>query len=169
MLPCVRFEVAVYKDEFGIRHDYYRPQKAVDALMPKMEVVEGTPYTLEFLADLIIDRYQMYIPNYRESIRMTADKFNSSDSTCVNWLKKVAQKLKPLLCWEHVRAKFKYAQDYSKDSNATWFIDQKGRLYMVESENVLLQRNPVEIKNADVRKMSVIYLLFAWQGRKDNK
>ena len=27
-----------------------------------------------------------------------------------------------LLYWAHVRAKFKYAQDYSKNSTATWFM-----------------------------------------------
>lgn len=34
-----------------------------------------------------------------------------------------------LLCWAYVRAKFKYAQDYSKDSSATWFIDHKQTVY----------------------------------------
>lgn len=39
------------------------------------------------------------------------------------------------LCWAHVRAKFKYAADISHDKDAAWFVEQTGRLYLVEVEN----------------------------------
>ena len=51
-----------------------------------------------------------------------------------------------LLCWAHVRAKFKYADEISKDEDAKWFVGQIGRLYMVEAENMLLHRKPEQIK-----------------------
>lgn len=51
-----------------------------------------------------------------------------------------------LLCWAHVRAKFKYAEEISKDPDAAWFVVQIGLLYMVEAENIKLHRTADEIK-----------------------
>lgn len=50
------------------------------------------------------------------------------------------------LCWAHVRAKFKYASDISKDKDASWFVEQIGRLYAVEVENRIIGRTVDEIK-----------------------
>lgn len=50
------------------------------------------------------------------------------------------------LCWAHVRAKFKYASDISKDKDAGWFVEQIGRLYAVEVENRIIGRTVDEIK-----------------------
>lgn len=50
------------------------------------------------------------------------------------------------LCWAHVRAKFKYASDISKDRDAGWFVDQIGRLYVVEVENKIGNRSWDEIR-----------------------
>ncbi|MFK1741940.1 hypothetical protein ACIXJO_09875 [Bacteroides fragilis] len=33
-------------------------------------------------------------------------------------------------CWAYVRAKFKYAEEISKDLDAAWFVEQIGLLYM---------------------------------------
>ena len=48
-------------------------------------------------------------------------------------------------CWAHVRAKFK-AEEISKDSDAAWFVEQIGLLYMVEAENIKLYRSADKIK-----------------------
>lgn len=41
------------------------------------------------------------------------------------------------LCWAHVRAKFQYALEISKEEDAVWYRNQIDYLYLVESENVL--------------------------------
>ena len=98
-VECVCYQVAVLEDEFGNRHDYFVPvdeQKAAGR-RPHLNVMPGTHGTLEFLADLAVDRFQLLVPNYREGIRMKTDKFTSCDNTRLNWLKKGAEWLKPLL------------------------------------------------------------------------
>ena len=57
----------------------------------------GTHGTPEFIADLAADIYQMHTPNYREGIRMEMDKFTCCGNTRLNWLKKGAKMLEPLL------------------------------------------------------------------------
>ena len=248
-IECTRFEVAVYEDEYGIRHDFYRPEDSNDARRPKANVISGTPCTPEFLADMVVNRWMLHTPNHRENIRMRIDKFTSSENSRSNWLKIGAKLLKPLcehfkkkllkmksilnidetwcrvrikykgdgtklgkylkkyvwvlvnkldglvyflydndendsrgcrpieeflgdfkgsiqsdgyvvyrhlsrthpenvhlLCWAHVRAKFKYAEEISKDPDAAWFVEQIGLLYMVEAENIKLHRTVDEIK-----------------------
>lgn len=44
-----------------------------------------------------------------------------------------------------MRAKFK-AEEISKDSDAAWFVEQIGLLYMVEAENIKLYRSADKIK-----------------------
>lgn len=51
-----------------------------------------------------------------------------------------------ILCWCHVRAKFKLAFDISKDKDAGWFVEQIGRLYAIELENRLLNRTDEQIR-----------------------
>lgn len=248
-VECTCFEVAVYEDEYGIRHEFYNPRNPSDSRRPKMNVVDGTPCTPEFLADMVVNRWMIHTPNHRENIRMQIDKFTSSENSRNNWMKTGANLLKPLcdyfkakmlkvksilnidetwcrvrikykgdgtklgkyfkkyvwvlvnkidklvyflydndendsrgsrpiteflgdfkgsiqsdgyvvykhlalttpenvhlLCWAHVRAKFKYAADISKDEDAVWFVEQIGRLYLIEAENILLHRTPEEIK-----------------------
>ncbi|WP_455962146.1 hypothetical protein [Bacteroides bouchesdurhonensis] len=38
-IECTRFEVAIYEDEYGIRHDYYCPENPLDTRRPKMNVI----------------------------------------------------------------------------------------------------------------------------------
>ena len=248
-VECTRFIVAIYEDEFGVRHEYYNPEESEDTRRPHLNVISGTHCTPEFLADLVSDRYLLHTPNYREGSRMLIDKFQSSDSCRSNWLKYGASMLRPMcdylkvkllkiksvlnidetwcrvrikfkedgtklgkyfkkyiwvivnkienivyflydneendsrgqrpimeflgsfqgsvqsdgyvvyehlanenpniehiLCWAHVRAKYKYAADFSKDKNAEWFVETIGRLYMIEVENRILHRTAEEIK-----------------------
>lgn len=231
-----------------------------DTRRPKMNVVDGTPCTPDFLADMVVNRWMIHTPNHWENIWMCIEKFTFSENSRNNWLKTGANLLKPLcayfkdkilkvksvlnidetwcrvrikykgdgtklgkyfkkyiwvlvnkmdnlvnflydnyendsrgsrpiteflgdfkgsiqsdgyvvykhlaqvapknvhlLCWAHVRTKFKYAEEISKDDNATWFVEQVGRLYMIEAENILFYRSPDEIKQrrskSDVTKI----------------
>lgn len=42
---------------------------------PNTNIIPGTHGTLEFVADLATDAFQVLTPNYREGIRMKMDKF----------------------------------------------------------------------------------------------
>ena len=98
-VECVCYQVAVLEDEFGNRHEYFVPvdEKKAAGRRPHLNTMPGTHATLEFLADLAVERFQLLVPNYREGIRMKIDKFTSCDNTRLNWLKKGAEWLKPLL------------------------------------------------------------------------
>ena len=238
-IECVSYQVAILEDEFGVRHEYFVPADAEKAAgrRPHLNTMPGTHGTPEFIADLAADIYQLHTPNYREGIRMEMDKFSCSDNTRMNWLKKGAKMLKPLvellklkllkvgsflnidetwcririkikgdgtklghyfkkyiwilinkmeqvayflydndendsrgyrpissflsgfkgtiasdaytvykqlclehpdiehcLCWAHVRAKFQYALEISKEEDAEWYRNQIDYLYLVESE-----------------------------------
>ena len=215
----------------------------------------GTHGTPEFIADLAADIYQMHTPNYREGIRMEMDKFTCCGNTRLNWLKKGAKMLEPLLellkmkllkvgsflnidetwcririkikgdgtklghyfkkyiwilinkieqvayflydndendsrgyrpissflsgfkgtvesdayvvykqltkehpdilhciCWAHVRAKFQYALEISKEEDAAWYRNQRDYLYLVESENIINQLTPEKIRERREKK-----------------
>lgn len=86
-IECTRFEVAIYEDEYGIRHDYYCPENPKDIRCPKANVVSGTPCTPEFLADMVVDRWLLHTPNHRENMHMRIDKFTSCENSRLNWLK----------------------------------------------------------------------------------
>lgn len=60
--------------------------------------------------------------------------------------------LKHILCWAHVRARFVYAADISKQEEANLFIDLIGYLYAIEAENIVLHRTPDEIKKRRAQK-----------------
>ena len=98
-IECVSYQVAILEDEFGVRHEYFVPADAEKAAgrRPHLNTMPGTHGTPEFIADLAADIYQMHTPNYREGIRMEMDKFTCSDNTRMNWLKKGAKMLKPLV------------------------------------------------------------------------
>lgn len=238
-IECVSYQVAILEDEFGVRHEYFAPADAEKAAgrRPHLNTMPGTHGTPEFIADLATDIYQLHTPNYREGIRMAMDRFTCSDNTRLNWLKKGAEMLEPMvrllkarllkagsflnidetwcririklrgdgtklghyfkkyvwvlvnkieqvayflydndendsrgyrpissflsgfkgtvssdayvvykqlcrehpdishcLCWAHVRAKFQYALEISKEAEAEWYRNQIDYLYLVESE-----------------------------------
>ena len=41
------------------------------------------------------------------------------------------------LCWAHVRAKFQYALEISKEEDAQWYSNRIDYLYLVESESII--------------------------------
>lgn len=102
---CTRYKVAILEDRYGIRHDYFVPadEEKAAGRKPHTNTIPGTHGTLEFLADLAVERFQVLIPNCRESIRMGIDKFSCCDNTRLNWLKKGIEWLKPLLDMIKVR------------------------------------------------------------------
>ena len=256
-IECVSYQVAILEDEFGVRHEYFVPADAEKAAgrRPHLNTMPGTHGTPEFIADLAADIYQMHTPNYREGIRMEMDKFTCSDNTRMNWLKKGAKMLKPLvellkakllkvgsflnidetwsririkikgdgtklghyykkyiwilinkieqvayflydndendsrgyrpissflsgfkgtvasdayvvykqlclehpdiehcLCWAHVRAKFQYALEISKEEDAEWYRNLIDYLYLVESEIILNRLTPDKVKERRGRK-----------------
>ena len=256
-IECVSYQVAILEDEFGVRHEYFVPADAEKAAgrRPHLNTMPGTHGTPEFIADLAADIYQMHTPNYREGIRMEMDKFTCSDNTRLNWLKKGAKMLEPLLellkmkllkvgsflnidetwcririkikgdgtklghyfkkyiwilinkieqvayflydndendsrgyrpissflsgfkgtvesdayvvykqltkehpdilhciCWAHVRAKFQYALEISKEEDAAWYRNQIDYLYLVESENIINQLTPEKIRERREKK-----------------
>ena len=62
------------------------------------------------------------------------------------WCRVVCVKIEHLLCWAYVKAKFKLASDIAKNEEAAWFVEQIGRLYLIESECLRRRLTPVEIK-----------------------
>ena len=256
-IECVSYQVAILEDEFGVRHEYFVPADTEKAAgrRPHLNTMPGTHGTPEFIADLAADIYQLHTPNYREGIRMEMDKFTCSDNTRMNWLKKGAKMLKPLvellkakllkvgsflnidetwsririkikgdgtklghyykkyiwilinkieqvayflydndendsrgyrpissflsgfkgtvasdayvvykqlclehpdiehcLCWAHVRAKFQYALEISKEEDAEWYRNLIDYLYLVESEIILNRLTPDKVKERRGRK-----------------
>jgi hypothetical protein len=256
-IECVSYQVAILEDEFGVRHEYFVPADTEKAAgrRPHLNTMPGTHGTPEFIADLAADIYQLHTPNYREGIRMEMDKFTCSDNTRMNWLKKGAKMLKPLvellklkllkvgsflnidetwcririktkgdgtklghyfkkyvwilinkieqvayflydndendsrgyrpissflsgfkgtvasdayvvykqlclehpdiehcLCWAHVRAKFQYALEISKEEDAEWYRNLIDHLYLVESEIILNRLTPDKVKERRGRK-----------------
>jgi hypothetical protein len=256
-IECVSYQVAILEDEFGVRHEYFVPADTEKAAgrRPHLNTMPGTHGTPEFIADLAADIYQLHTPNYREGIRMEMDKFTCSDNTRMNWLKKGAIMLKPLLellkmkllkvgsflnidetwcririkikgdgtklghyfkkyiwilinkieqvayflydndendsrgyrpissflsgfkgtvesdayvvykqltkehpdilhciCWAHVRAKFQYALEISKEEDAVWYRNLIDYLYLVESEIIINRLTPDKIKERREKK-----------------
>ena len=96
-VECTVFEVAVYEDKYGTRHEYYKPAEKDDTRRPYVNVVPGTHSTPELLADLAIENKMMFIPIYRESIRHALDCFQISRNTDRNWLNIGAKMLNPIM------------------------------------------------------------------------
>ena len=94
---CTQFVVAVYEDEYGIRHEYYAPQNPDDTRCPHENTIKGTHGTPDFMSDLIVDTCQIMTPLHRETVRMAIDKFHSSNQTLRNWLDICAKMLKNLM------------------------------------------------------------------------
>lgn len=57
-----------------------------------------------------------------------------------------------LLCWAHVRAKFKYAEKNGNHPLAVWFINRIGLLYLIESECLLKGLSASETKERRGRR-----------------
>jgi hypothetical protein len=96
-IECTQFVVAVYEDEYGIRHEYYAPQDPDDTRRPHENTIKGTHGTPDFMSDLIVDTCQIMTPLHRETVRMAIDKFSSSNQTLRNWLDICANMLKNLM------------------------------------------------------------------------
>ena len=96
-IECTQFVVAVYEDEYGIRHEYYAPQDPEDTRRPHENTIKGTHGTPDFMSDLIVDTCQIMPPLHRETVRMAIDKFSSSNQTLINWLDKCADLLNKLM------------------------------------------------------------------------
>ena len=56
------------------------------------------------------------------------------------------------LCWAHVRAKFQYALEISKEADAEWYRNQIDYLYLVEGENIINNLSPDEIRKRREKK-----------------
>jgi transposase len=124
-IACTRFIVAIYEDKYGVRHEYYESRNTEDKRRPHINVIPGTSVTPEMFSDLAVDRYMVMVPNNRESIRMSIDKFISCTNTRLNWLRKGVELLTPIYnllkakilkvgsvlnideTWTRVRIKFK--------------------------------------------------------------
>lgn len=65
-----------------------------------------------------------------------------------------------VLCWAHVRAKFKYAEEISHDPDASFFLDRIGLLYLTEAECLMGGLTPDE-RRRKRRSRSVTKLLSA--------
>ena len=96
---CTRYKVAILEDKYGKRHDYFVPadEEKAAGRRPNTNIIPGTHGTLEMVADIATDLFQILTPNYREGIRMRLDKFTSCDNTRMNWLKKGIKPLMPML------------------------------------------------------------------------
>lgn len=129
-VECTVFKVALYEDEAGDIHEHYCPADPSDNRRPHENVIKSTHCTPEFLSDLAIEHFMMFIPYYREQIRHGLDNFSISKNTNRNWVNKGAELLEPIVgalrkellakksylnideTWTKVRIKFK--QDGTK-------------------------------------------------------
>jgi transposase len=248
-IKCTRYIVAICEDKYGNRHDYYESKNAEDSRIPNRDVIPGTSFLPSLGADLVLDRYDVMIPNHREAKRMKVDRFSCCHNTRLNAMKAMAallepiyrkmkekvltkgsilnidetwtkvrikfkgdttklgsyfkkyiwavinksqkvafflydndendsrgkrpiqdflegfegaiqsdgynvykllveenEKLQHILCWAHVRAKFYYAEQISKQQEASQFLDDIGYLYTVETEILVSHLTPEQTK-----------------------
>lgn len=124
-VECTVFKVAIYKDKYGMRHEYYHPQKEEDKRRPNLNTIPSTHCTPEFLSDLVVDHFMLMTPIHRQAMRDVLDKLQISRNTNRNWLARGAEMLNPILhllrkrllkvksilnideTWTKVRIKFK--------------------------------------------------------------
>lgn len=79
-------------------------------------------------------------------------KIQTDSYTVYRFFTELSAENEHALCWAHVRTRFKDACDISHDKDAGWFVEQIGRLYLVEVENKLLNRTIDEIRERRQRK-----------------
>ena len=95
-IQCDRFQVAIYEDEFGIRHDFFNPLNPEDDMRPRENVIPGTHCTAELMAEIILDNIKHALPLHRCNDKMVYDGFQVSENTRKNWMYKTLELLKPL-------------------------------------------------------------------------
>lgn len=95
-IQCDRFQVAIYEDEFGIRHDFFNPLNPEDDMRPRENVIPGTHCTAELMAEIILDNIKHALPLHRCNDKMVYDGFQVSENTRKNWMCKTLELLKPL-------------------------------------------------------------------------
>ena len=95
-IQCDRFQVAIYEDEFGIRHDFFNPLNPDDDMRPRENVIPGTHCTAELMAEIILDNIKHALPLHRCNDKMVYDGFQVSENTRKNWMYKTVELLKPL-------------------------------------------------------------------------
>ena len=95
-IQCDRFQVAIYEDEFGIRHDFFNPLNPDDDVRPRENVIPGTHCTAELMAEIILDNIKHALPLHRCNDKMVYDGFQVSENTRKNWMYKTVELLKPL-------------------------------------------------------------------------
>lgn len=95
-IQCDRFQVAIYEDAFGIRHDFFNPLNPDDDMRPRENVIPGTHCTAELMAEIILDNIKHALPLHRCNDKMVYDGFQVSENTRKNWMYKTVELLKPL-------------------------------------------------------------------------
>src|SRR5574344_667375 len=95
-IKCIRYIIAICEDKYGNRHDYYESQNAEDSRIPNRDVIPGTSFLPSLGADLVLDRYDVMIPNHREAKRMKVDRFSCCHNTRLNAMKAMAALLEPI-------------------------------------------------------------------------
>ena len=95
-IQCDRFQVAIYEDEFGTRHDFFNPLNPDDDMRPRENVIPGTHCTAELMAEIILDNIKHALPLHRCNDKMVYDGFQVSENTRKNWMYKTVELLKPL-------------------------------------------------------------------------
>ncbi len=95
-IQCDRFQVAIYEDEFGIRHDFFNPINPDDEKRPRENVIPGTHCTAELMAEIILDNIKHALPLHRCNDKMVYDGFQVSENTRKNWMYKTLELLEPL-------------------------------------------------------------------------
>ena len=95
-IQCDRFQVVIYEDEFGIRHDFFNPLNPDDDMRPRENVIPGTHCTAELMAEIILDNIKHALPLHRCNDKMVYDGFQVSENTRKNWMYKTLELLKPL-------------------------------------------------------------------------
>ena len=95
-IQCDRFQVAIYEDEFGIRHDFFNPLNPDDDMRPRENVIPGTHCAAELMAEIILDNIKHALPLHRCNDKMVYDGFQVSENTRKNWMYKTLELLKPL-------------------------------------------------------------------------
>ncbi len=95
-IQCDRFQIAVYEDEFGIRHEFFEAADPNDDKRPRENVVPGTHCTAELMAEIILDNIKHALPLHRCNDKMVYDGFQVSENTRRNWMYKALELLNPL-------------------------------------------------------------------------
>ncbi len=100
----------------------------------------------------------------QEFLEDYAGALQSDGYTVYKQLAKNNPNIEHLQCWAHVRAKFYYAAMSGTDKEAQWFVDQIGRLYLVESE-CLFDHLSAEATRERRNKRDVVRIMRSMKSR----